>query len=322
MHKEHTSRCLVAVALFAAVLALCGLTALPATAIADELSDTKAELEEQVGKLDELVAQLDAAQSEIDTLQAQIEEKAQSATELEGAIAENREDIGELVVFFYKNPTVSLIEYLLESDSLSQMIARTEFLYGYTEDLADMTAQEDAQAEALNAEVAEISAQKDEQVAVLEQMQADKEELQQAIDELEDKKDELEAEQRAKLDAASGKLSTFNTDFDNGEWHTGKASAYGGSSDGPAVSTTATGAKCTDTSTGVAIPMAWSNYRSYFGRKVEISYNGQSVIATVNDCGSMGGGSRSLDLQPGVFKAFGYNTCNAWGVRTVKYRFL
>ena len=36
----------------------------------------------------------------------------------------------------------------------------------------------------------------------------------------------------------------------------------------------------------------------------------------------MGGGSRALDLQPGVFKAFGFNTCQAWGVRTVSYRFL
>ena len=36
----------------------------------------------------------------------------------------------------------------------------------------------------------------------------------------------------------------------------------------------------------------------------------------------MGGGSRALDLQPGVFKAFGFSTCQAWGVRTVSYRFL
>ncbi len=107
-------------------------------------------------------------------------------------------------------------------------------------------------------------------------------------------------------------------------WKTGVASAYGGSTDPytPNPGTTATGAVCDDWSMGVAVPMAWPNYRSYFGRTVEISYNGKTVYATVNDCGGMGGGSRSLDLQPGVWKAFGYSSCQAWGLRTVNYRFL
>lgn len=107
-------------------------------------------------------------------------------------------------------------------------------------------------------------------------------------------------------------------------WSTGIASAYGGSTDQytPNPGITATGDVCDDWSMGVAVPMAWPNYRSYFGRTVEISYNGMTVFATVNDCGNMGGGSRALDLQPGVWKAFGFSSCNAWGLRTVSYRFL
>lgn len=107
-------------------------------------------------------------------------------------------------------------------------------------------------------------------------------------------------------------------------WSTGIASAYGGSSDPytPNPGTTANGSVCDDNSMGVAIPMSWPNYRSYFGRTVEISYNGQTVLATVNDIGGMGGGSRSLDLQPGVWKAFGFSSCLDWGLRTVSYRFL
>ena len=62
--------------------------------------------------------------------------------------------------------------------------------------------------------------------------------------------------------------------------------------------------------------------RDVYKRQVEISYNGMTVFATVNDCGNMGGGSRALDLQPGVWKAFGFSSCNAWGLRTVSYRFL
>ena len=107
-------------------------------------------------------------------------------------------------------------------------------------------------------------------------------------------------------------------------WLSGVASAYGGSTDPntPNPGTTSTGAVCDDNSMGVAVPKSVPNYRSYFGRTVEIVYGGQTVYATVNDCGSMGGGSRVLDLQPGVWKAFGFSSCRAWGLRTVKYRFL
>lgn len=123
--------------------------------------------------------------------------------------------------------------------------------------------------------------------------------------------------------SSESKESSGSSSSDAG-WSTGVASAYGGSSDPytPNPGTTATGAVCNDSSMGVAVPMSWPNYRSYFGRSVEIEYNGTTVIATVNDCGYMGGGSRSLDLQPGVWKAFGYSTCQAWGIRTVNYRFL
>ena len=107
-------------------------------------------------------------------------------------------------------------------------------------------------------------------------------------------------------------------------WSTGVASAYGGSTDPytPSPGITATGAVCDDWSMGVAVPMAWPNYWQYYGRTVEISYAGQTVFATINDCGGMDGGRRSLDLQPGVWKAFGYSSCLDWGLRTVSYRIL
>lgn len=105
-------------------------------------------------------------------------------------------------------------------------------------------------------------------------------------------------------------------------WRSGAASAYGSKSDGTLGATTATGAVVTGSSMGVAVPMSWPNYRSYFGRTVEISYGGRTVFAVVNDCGYMGGGSRHLDLQPGVWKALGASSCFDWGVRTVSYRFI
>lgn len=121
---------------------------------------------------------------------------------------------------------------------------------------------------------------------------------------------------------SSNNGSNGGSDSSQEGWKTGSASAYGSESDGTLGASTATGAVVTETSMGVAIPLSWPNARSYLGRQVEISYGGSTVIATVNDLGGMGGGSRSLDLQPGVWKAFGASSCFDWGVRTVSYRFL
>lgn len=107
-------------------------------------------------------------------------------------------------------------------------------------------------------------------------------------------------------------------------WSTGLASAYGGSSDPstPNPGTTANGSICDDDSMGVAIPISWPNRSSYYGRTIEINYNGMTVYGTINDCGNLQNYGRALDLQPGIFKAFGFSTCQAWGSRTVSYRIL
>ena len=120
----------------------------------------------------------------------------------------------------------------------------------------------------------------------------------------------------------SGSNNSNSSNTSTSGWQSGVVSAYGSTSDGTLGAHTATGAIVSESSMGVAVPMSMPNYRSYFGRSVEISYGGRTVVAVVNDCGGLGGGSRALDLQPGVWKALGASSCFDWGVRTVSYRFL
>lgn len=120
----------------------------------------------------------------------------------------------------------------------------------------------------------------------------------------------------------SSSNSSNSSNTSTSGWQSGVVSAYGSTSDGTLGARTATGAIVSESSMGVAVPMSMPNYRSYFGRSVEISYGGRTVVAVVNDCGGLGGGSRALDLQPGVWKALGASSCFDWGVRTVSYRFL
>ena len=70
----------------------------------------------------------------------------------------------------------------------------------------------------------------------------------------------------------------------------------------------------------MAIPMSWPNSRLYLGKTILINYGGMTVLAKINDiCALIG---RDLDLEPGVFWAFGFKSCADWGIRSISYRVL
>ncbi len=96
-------------------------------------------------------------------------------------------------------------------------------------------------------------------------------------------------------------------------WYTASASAYDPNSNGGVA--TASGIPLDWSTPTVASP--WLPLGSY----VEISYNGVVVVAQVTDRGPYVDG-RDLDLSPGVFYAFGFDSADSWGVRTVSYRVL
>lgn len=135
------------------------------------------------------------------------------------------------------------------------------------------------------------------------------------------KKAEEEAAAKAAEEAAKAAESQVSYDVDTSGWSTGIASAYGGATDPGCGSITANGSYVTESSMGVAIPLAWGR-RDLLGHTVLISYGGKTVTAVINDLGGMGNGSRALDLQPGVFRAFGANSCDSWGLRSVQYKIL
>lgn len=101
----------------------------------------------------------------------------------------------------------------------------------------------------------------------------------------------------------------------DGEWMSGLASAY--STAGGNV--TASGEVLTDDSMTVAVPAS----QSYLlGRSVQIQYGGVTITARVTDTGGFSSYGRVLDLAGGCWKAFGFSSPNAWGVRAIRYRFV
>lgn len=324
--------------LVSAVLALCVALALavpgisaPERAWASELDEVRSALQASLDEAKQLADDITAAQKRLMELNAEIDTVLSTIDQKQKEYATLQDHAAELARAMYKrHEDLNILIILDESQTLTEAMKRAEMrdrvLEQYDGTLASVKqAQED-----LKADYARISADKDEQGVLIEELKVKQKDLDKAISKLKKREKELDLEQKAELAQAAAAAhtvaETFKTgevDVENSKWRSGPASAYGGSTDKstPNPGLTATGTICDDWSVGVAVPMAWGPSK-YYGKKVEISYDGRSIIAPVVDCGGMNGGQRHLDLQPGVFKAFGCSSCSDWGVREVSYRFI
>lgn len=342
--KKATVVSLVSVCLVASTVLPVSLSA--SSAYADDLSDAQAALSSAQSQLDALTAEYDELVKQAESLDQEIADTTQRVVDAQSKMQEGQEDLGETVSVAYKTDGQnSLINIFLSSETFEDFSRNLSYYTKIQEDQAEQVEEQRQLRDEFNEALDELNKQQDEQDEIMQQAQDKISEAEKVVSDASSKVSELEAEQlaaqaaamaqqeQAEQAAVSDGWNTMPGGASGGNdntvsvpqgWRTGSASAYGGSSDKstPNPGVTASGAICNDSSMGVAIPMAWKNYRSYFGRAIEINYNGKTVIATINDCGGLAGGARALDLQPGVFKSFGFSTCQAWGVRTVSYRIL
>lgn len=343
----------------ALLLAIPGLLAVrPQDALADEVSDAKASLVEAQAKLDEIAVECDELAAKADRLQEEIDANSQTILELQQAVYEGRDSLGRIAVYEYRvNSFDAVLGVFFGSNSLQDFIRNMDYVDTVMEQQSQELSLQMARKDHFEQMASLLDAQKAEQDTAIADLETKREEAEKLVAEAtaDLANAEAEADAAARLKQQAAQLAQTKQEIAAAEpeepfvnegntkpggegsvtdpspvdttdrgWQTGLASAYGGVSDPntPNPGRTANGSTCDDWSMGVAIPMSTPNVRSYFGRTVEISYGGQTVYATINDCGGMGGGSRALDLQPGVWKAFGFSTCRAWGLRTVSYRIL
>ena len=272
-------------------------------------------------RIEELSNQVQESQTQIDEMESQKSALSDEILIRQSEQAVLSEELGQIAKAMYKGDFRALASrFLLDAKDLRDIIDALSYLEHYSANVAAKVQEKKDCAAKLQSEYDAMSAKQDELNQLIAQSEEDRKQLAIEVAEasgLSSDMDEEEMLEQAKI------LLSLDTSQAS-EWREGVASAYGGHSDASVADNqrTATGAPVNEYSMGVAVPMAWPNFRSYFGHQVEIVYGGKTVIATVNDCGGMGGGSRHLDLQPGVFKAFGFEDCYAWGLRTVKYRFL
>lgn len=326
------------------------------------LDAASAELDAISAEYNELQTQITNLDAEIKTTTQKVEEAQQAMLEGQeilgnAVLAEYKSDGGlSLVNIVLSSENISdfvtnMTYYSAIQEDQAEIIAEQRQLNEtFNAALDDLNKQRDSQqavldqAEAKKTEAEKVVSDASAKVSSIKESQAELAKLQAQADQMDKKesfnsgkKEDSKWNTNTERPAASGGNSDSGSGGNSGSsssgsdsvdsskgWKSGPASAYGGSSDPytPNPGTTATGAVCDDNSMGVAIPLSWPNRSSYYGRAIEIKYGGKTVVATINDCGGLAGGARHLDLQPGVFKAFGFKTCQAWGVRTVSYRIL
>ena len=331
-------------AVAAGLVALCCFVVTPAISAH---AATAEELQEQV---DQATKAYDDATAQVADLETKIADSQAKIDEVNAQLPAQKKRAEESVRSMYKmqQGTPGLVTLLLTSDDFQDFISTYQYLNSVSEsNIDDLQRLNQMERELSQAQQTLVSAR--EEATRKQQEAADSlAQAQSALDELNRQIEEQKAAEAARAAAAqqaqasaqatpsqqqgqtseqdaqtstdsgsSNSGSSGGSDVkDDGEWMIGSASAYSPESSS---SITASGEALTMDSVTVAVPLS---QRYLLGRTVEVRWNGKTVTARVNDVGGFAGYGRSLDLAPGVWKAFGFSSPYDWGVRTVQYRFL
>ena len=331
------------------------LVASPVPALAETSQEVREEVASVQAELDELTGQIAEGEAHVQELQDQVDELANESVELQTQIIEDRDRLARIIASSYKeNSDARILALILSSETMDDLVSQVYYAQKVSDWQADCIEQLNSDKQELDQRMSAISDAKDQQKAQLDELAAKREELDDKVAVLNEKAERLEeeeaeaarkaaeeaarkaaeeqaareAEERARQEALraaaeAGDIASNTSQTVSGDgWVTCIASAYTIADNTPPGSTaTASGIPLDESVPTVAMPMSMSPSR-FYGRQIQIVYNGMSIVATVTDCGGMGGGSRGLDLTPAVFRSFGASTADEWGLRTVSYRFL
>lgn len=329
----------------------------PAPALAETSSEVREEVASVQAELETLSTRIAEGEARVRDLQGQVDELADESIELQTQIIRDRDRLSEIISTSYKdNYDARTLALLLSSETMDELVSQVYYVQKVSDWQAECIERLNEDRRELEGRMAELGKAKDEQQEALAELTEQREALDAKVATLNEKAERLEEEERAAAQAAAEEAARRAAeeqrareeeerrrqealrqaesagDVEQGSsesqspsgsgWITCVASAYTiADNDPPGSTATASGIPLDESVPTVAMPMSMSPSR-FYGSTIEISYGGVSVVATVTDCGAMGGGSRGLDLTPAVFRAFGASSADEWGLRTVSYRFL
>lgn len=388
----------------ALALALATSCALPCVALAKTSDEVRAEADREHERLEELAQELEDTRAELEAYEQQIDDLAKQSMKVQGMLVEDRGALADMVGTTYRIGTPTIVDIAFSSKTFEDFMSRLHYAESVTQwqtecvqaleadklelsrhmdqieearqereevaaeldqtydELSDTVQSLYAQAQSLEEEeraaeearLAEIArqAELEQQRKQQEQAKADAERIareegakqiqeaattEQGSAESQNQADSTGSSQSSEPapeevapeepapapEATQSEDTPAQTDMsDAGDWIYCIASAYTiADNDPPGTTATASGIPLDESIPTVALPMSMSPSR-FYGMRIQIEYQGMTVVATITDCGDMDGGNRGLDLTPAIFHAFGASTADDWGLRTVRYRFL
>lgn len=301
-----------------------------------EVNDLQAKIEDSQAKIDEVNAQLPQQRKLAEDSLRSLYKMRQSTPGLVSLLLSSDNFSDFLTTYHYietvQNAQVDDVEKLakMEGDleSAQQTLQASKTAADQKQqDAADAMAQAQSELDELNrqieaqkaAEAAAAAKAAEEAAAQAAAQQQQEQEAAASAAAQAQARTQAQANQSSSNPQPSNPSATDGSEVkDDGEWMIGSASAYSPESN-TGGNATASGEILSESSVSVAVP---ASQRYLLGRTVQIRWNGKTVNAKVTDTGGFAAYGRVLDLAPGVYKAFGFSSASAWGVRVVQYRFL
>lgn len=301
-----------------------------------EVNDLQAKIEDSQAKIDEVNAQLPQQRKLAEDSLRSLYKMRQSTPGLVSLLLSSDNFSDFLTTYHYietvQNAQVDDVEKLAKMESNLESAQQTlqaskAAADQKQQDAADAMAQAQSELDELNrqieaqkaAEAAAAAKAAEEAAAQAAAQQQQEQEAAASAAAQAQARTQAQANQSSSNPQPSNPSATDGSEVkDDGEWMIGSASAYSPESN-TGGNATASGEILSESSVSVAVP---ASQRYLLGRTVQIRWNGKTVNAKVTDTGGFAAYGRVLDLAPGVYKAFGFSSANAWGVRVVQYRFL
>ena len=227
----------------------------------NDVNTTKTDTEKQVDdiqtKIDEYQGSIDSLNDKLDTLNTNISENEKKLEEQQKAYDENSKLLDERLVTIYENGSVSYIDLLLSSTSLTEFISNYYLiseLASYDLDLLEQIQNEQKQIEetkkSLENDKAEVETLKSEKEVKTQELNATKQEKEKYIDDLEGEAKDLQADlaqfekDKAAIDKRLEEIANANKNNNNNNSSNNGNSSSGGSNSSGSGGTSSKGYIC------------------------------------------------------------------------------
>lgn len=215
----------------------------------NDVTTTKTDTEKQVDdiqtKIDEYQGSIDTLNDKLDTLNTNISENEKKLEEQQKAYDENSELLDERLVTIYENGSVSYIDLLLSSSSLTEFISNYYLiseLASYDLELLEKIQEEQRQIEeikkSLENDKTEVEKLKSEKEVKTQELNAKKQEKEEYIDDLEGEAKSLQADlaqfekDKAAIDKRLEEIANSNNNNNNNGSNSGGGSSGSGNNGG------------------------------------------------------------------------------------------